>query len=88
MTDNKERVADVICRLREKAEVEGPCSLATLLLEAADLLDALELLKEQEPVKPRYEDYFGNRIARCGYCNGYIVRYKYCPGCGKAVKWE
>ncbi len=50
--------------------------------------DALELLKEQEPVKPTYEDYFGNKIARCGKCNGYIVRYKYCPGCGQAVKWE
>ena len=50
--------------------------------------EALTLLKEQEPVKPTYEDFFGNRIARCGKCNGYIVRYKYCPGCGKAVKWE
>ena len=49
---------------------------------------AVELLKEQEPVKPRYEDFFGNRVARCGKCNGYIVRYKYCPGCGKEVKWE
>ena len=50
--------------------------------------DAIDLLKEQEAVKPRYEDYFGNRVARCGNCNGYIVRYKYCPGCGKQVKWE
>lgn len=49
---------------------------------------ALELLKEQEPVKPRYEDFFGNRIALCGYCNGYVVRSKYCPRCGKAVKWD
>ena len=49
---------------------------------------AVELLKEQEPVKPRYEDFFGNRVARCGKCNGYIVRYKYCPGCGKKVKWN
>ena len=50
--------------------------------------DALVLLKEQEPVKPTYEDFFGNRIARCGKCNGYIVRYKYCPGCGQKVKWN
>lgn len=50
--------------------------------------DALELLKEQEPIKPTYEDFLGNRVARCGKCNGYIVRYKYCPGCGQAVKWE
>lgn len=52
------------------------------------MMDALELLKEQEPVKPTYEDFFGNRIARCGKCNGYIVRYRYCPGCGQAVKWD
>ena len=52
------------------------------------MADALALLKEQEPVKPKYEDFFGNRIARCGKCNGYIVRYKYCPGCGQAVKWD
>lgn len=50
--------------------------------------NALAFLKELEPVKPTYEDFFGNRIARCGKCNGYIVRYKYCPGCGQAVKWE
>lgn len=51
-------------------------------------MDALELLKEQEPVKPRYEDFFGDRVARCGNCNGYIVKYKYCPGCGRMVKWD
>ncbi len=47
-----------------------------------------ELLKEQEPVKPTYEDFFGTRIARCGKCNGYIVRYRYCLGCGRKVKWD
>ena len=52
------------------------------------VFNTLVLLKEQEPVKPTYEDFFGNRVARCGNCNGYIVRYKYCPGCGKKVKWN
>lgn len=50
--------------------------------------DALVLLKAQEPVKPRYEDFFGIRIARCGNCGNYIVKYAYCPGCGRKVKWE
>lgn len=73
-------------------------TLSTAINEAGEYMDVrirkefaerlLALLKKQEAVKPRYEDYFGNRIARCGNCNGYIVRYKYCPGCGQAVKWE
>lgn len=52
------------------------------------VFNTIAMLKEQEPVKPTYEDFFGNRVARCGNCNGYIVRYKYCPGCGKKVKWN
>lgn len=49
------------------------------------LLDALELLKEQEAVKPiRLENWW-----KCPSCSGNIVaNMKYCPGCGKAVKWE
>lgn len=52
------------------------------------VFNTIAMLKEQEPVKPTYEDFFGNRVARCGNCNGYIVRYKYCPGCGREVKWD
>ena len=51
--------------------------------------EALELLKEQEPVKPRYEDYFGHRFAICENCGNYIMKYeKYCAGCGRKVKWD
>lgn len=49
--------------------------------------DALALLKAQEPVKPVY----GLGITRCGQCNHEIDKYggdRYCPQCGKAVKWE
>ena len=55
--------------------------------------DALELLKEQEPVtmKPYYFNYI------CSGCrseiDGEFIDYtggkiKFCPYCGKAVKWD
>ena len=50
-------------------------------------IDALALLKAQEPVEPVYE--LG--ITRCGQCNHEIDKYggdNYCPQCGRAVKWE
>lgn len=51
--------------------------------------EAIDLLKEQEPVKPKYEDFFGSRIAICENCGDCLMKYKkYCPGCGRKVKWE
>ena len=60
-----------------------------------DLLsDALALLREQEPVKPKrflgaLSDWY-----HCGVCwadmldTGDGYRPKYCPQCGRAVKWD
>jgi len=47
--------------------------------------EALELLKEQDPVKPiRLENWW-----KCPSCSGNIVaNMKYCPRCGKAVTWD
>lgn len=53
------------------------------------MLDAVELLKEQEAVKPvPPEDEFG--LYRCGKCHSLLFRCvdKYCSRCGQAVKWE
>ena len=57
------------------------------------LKDVLELLKEQEAVKPRECQYPHGTYA-CGFCD-YIpignkdgYRANYCPECGKAVKWD
>ena len=57
--------------------------------------DALELLKEHEPITPTVNE-FGN--AYCGNCGENVgifgqtinvcVRMRYCPECGKAVKWD
>jgi DNA-directed RNA polymerase subunit RPC12/RpoP len=60
--------------------------------------EALELLKEQEPVKPfPYHD-----IYWCGKCGNKVLerhtvhdtqlflvyKYKFCPECGKKVDWN
>ena len=59
--------------------------------------DALALLKEQEPVKPVVDI----DTWKCGNCGHTLERqellgdnvlfyeqYKFCPGCGRAVKWK
>lgn len=50
--------------------------------------DALELLKEQEPVEPQYEMICGDKVAFCGNCDTYLGSVKYCPTCGRPVKWD
>lgn len=65
------------------------------------LRDALELLKEQEPVKPtvRVDTWI---CSKCGHTlesqeliddkeNPQVLiheQYEYCPNCGRKVKWE
>ena len=58
-----------------------PCGMSHLAA------DALALLREQEPVPP---DTAGAPWWRCGNCGGDIVteQFKFCPWCGKAVKWD
>lgn len=59
--------------------------------------DALALLREQEPVKPEH----GFPDLKCPNCGTEYVSevryylwkpiaeyYKYCPGCGRKVKWD
>lgn len=64
------------------------------------LKDVLELLREQEAVKPIEPIYQGDDSYVCENCGETVgweeiecygigkIRYKYCPGCGRAVKWE
>ena len=50
------------------------------------LSDALKVLKAQEPIKPIKHLSTGQI---CGSCKKVLLRkYKYCPACGKAVKWK
>lgn len=57
------------------------------------LLDALELLKEQEPIAPKLIKMYPHDIYECGNCGHRSVgskdyKAKYCPECGQAVKWN
>ena len=60
--------------------------------QALDLID--ELLKEPEAVEPKIttfpkKDHDDSHIYRCGNCDMIIFKsHKYCPFCGKAVKWN
>ena len=51
--------------------------------------DALALLKEQEPVKPIIERTHTGFWPLCGVCEGALMAQgKFCPHCGRAVKWD
>ena len=53
------------------------------------MADALALLKEQEAVEPKRIDGKRNHFIKCGNCNTDLMSgMKYCPECGKAVKWN
>ena len=66
-----------------------------MLREALDM--AISLLKEQEAVEPKFVDVNTWMCSECGALLGWeefsqfgleLIKYKYCPECGKAVKWD
>lgn len=55
------------------------------------LKDAIELLKEHEPVMPKEERLNDvDSIYRCGNCGThfYYRQQKYCAICGRRAKWD
>lgn len=53
--------------------------------EFVTLEKTVEFLKDMRPVKPQWLDDKPN----CGYCGVAIPGgAKYCPNCGRAVKWD
>lgn len=61
--------------------------------------DALELLKEQEPQETRFVHHYSRpgvyadlwlHCEKCGgrIDNSYYYKPKYCPKCGRKVKWD
>lgn len=56
------------------------------LAHDAEMLIA-ELLKAQEPVKPKWEKGYAY-CGKCGYKLHWIVdQNNFCPNCGQAVRW-
>ena len=82
-------------------EVDHDCDYFGKCLRGNMYRDALALLKAQEPVEPKkksflvsgQDDYTSTpAMTVCGACDAWLLtvepRAKYCPQCGKAVKWE
>lgn len=75
---------------KEDCPYKGMCLCAMFLR-----CDILTLLKEQEPIKPTINE-DGEAFCVCGKNVGIIpssknlpsVRLKYCPECGRRMKWE
>lgn len=61
-----------------------------LLLTYSSVIELLAVLKEQETIEPIIMDHivFGTS-RKCSKCNQYLFPAgKYCPHCGKMVKWN
>ena len=89
---------DALVLLKEQATVEHALEVLRQagLTETLDVPFPAELLKEQEAVEP---DVDSERTCTCGNCGENVGYYpagskvpeklcKYCPECGKAVKWN
>ena len=65
------------------------------LLVVLEVVQNISLLKEQEAIKPTINEY-GEAYCICGENVGIIpsnknllsIRFKYCPECGRKMKWE
>ena len=89
MTD---RVYIVSRTLENKIAIAENNDQNTLIVTLDVLKEILALLKEREAVKPKSKSRKGEYphiVHRCGNCNEILYEYyKYCPSCGRAVKWE
>lgn len=92
---NREKVIKglEICTSRPCYCTDCPYKKGCVLDSQEVMEDALKLLKEQEPVKPRkilpcITRPVGGYV--CGHCGIRFLEKNdyYCPNCGKAVKWD
>lgn len=74
----------------ETIEANYPPEKYSMLREALDM--ALQLLKEQEAVKPVCKILFDIPYYFCGRCNDMLNMYStkamFCSKCGHPVKWS
>lgn len=89
MIEREKVIKALECCLKESDHLDSdPCNGCPYAgKECIDRMkaDALKLLKEQKPAEPiKLENWW-----KCPSCSGNIVyNMKYCPGCGRKVKWE
>lgn len=94
MTDRGKMVNELTYQLHSK---EVTKMYHPVQLSVTDAKKILELLKEHEPVKPIDQGDDSYVCENCGETVGWEeldvfgidpVKYKFCPGCGRRVKWE
>ena len=100
MTDREKAIKGLECLANENAGCYTDCPYyADNRCFSKTAADALALLREQEPVKPEpREIWVGSNGAfvlewHCGACGCGVMKNdrwqtKFCPECGKAVKWD
>ena len=87
-------ISDHMQQVAEKSEDPRLCGMFEYWHEMAE--DALALIREQEPVEPKWIAYKDDlteqdfKVPTCGICGTYIGYGDtlYCPRCGRAVKWD
>ena len=86
--DSCETNRDHVVRDLRYLKSYGKVSNNQTIYEIAE--SALELLKEQEAVKPinAFKRVDGTMAYSCPRCAALIVDGSYCKHCGQAVKWE
>ena len=88
-----------VIEILEKAKtiIEGWVPMFEQYNTPAGIDDAIALLKAQEPVKAVADGEDSYMCNNCGTVIGWAelepggieeVKYKFCPECGRAVKWE
>ena len=86
---------EAISRLQAAADIAIATGCELAKMPAVDALAIADLLKEQEPVqfKVTRQDksypFWDSVCTGCGYKTSTVNNHwKYCPVCGRAVKWD
>ena len=86
---NREKVIGSLNKALTKVGY-GDMDNVTLSEVEETIESAIALLKEQEPVKPKWASGIKGGDALCGVCWAWLFDHSwaYCPRCGTKVKWD
>lgn len=97
MTDREKVNKGLECLANENAGCYTDCPYYESRISASCFrnmaADALDMLQGQEPIAPKLIKMYPHDIYECGNCGHRSVgskdyKAKYCPECGRALKWK
>ena len=92
MTDREKVIGgleQMLIHYNEMIKLDGDTKNHVLLYHKAMVEDAIELLKDQDPVEPELEGGGSTWWHVCGECHGAIdVSDNFCKHCGRRIKHE